>query len=394
VLVALKEEDKLQRRTFVESPIAGQPAEKAGVWAGDEIVKVDGKSTVDLPLDDVVAMIRGKSGTVVKLTVLREGVNGEIEIPVYRAPIKVTNVEGRLLEHHPCIAWVKLTGFIDTSFDELKAKILELDGECKEGGGLRGLVFDLRNNSGGLLTQGVRISDLFLETGRIVTVKNRRRAGGLFAFMEPQDEVYTAKKKGTLMVPMVVLVNDGSASAAEIVASALQDNGRALIVGERTFGKASVQTLINPMKGEGYYVKLTIARYYGPSGRTLQVVGVMPDVEVPPDPGATKMPLGFREEDLSNHLAELDHDYVSANRAVTDEIRPCVEKRGIAERIVKDDPRPQIRFDMQLFRGADYLECLIDEVQAHGGVMPGAPPVEEAPAVPTVPALPPPGAAL
>ncbi|MBM4352746.1 MAG: PDZ domain-containing protein [Deltaproteobacteria bacterium] len=356
LVVELSEEDKLRRRTFVESPMPGQPAEKAGVWAGDEIVKVDGVDVVDMSLDKVVSMIRGPKGTQVKLSVRREGTPGDLEIPVPRARIRVTNVEGRILENYPCIGYVKLTGFIETSYSDLTGEIERLQKDCAEGDGLRGLVFDLRNNSGGLLNQGVKIADLFVEKGAIVTVKNRRRA--VFSFMDSQDEHYEAHKEGTLTLPMVVLVNDGSASASEIVASALQDNQRALIVGERTFGKASVQTLINPMRGQGYYIKLTVARYFAPSKRTLQVVGVNPDVEVAPSIDG-KTPLGFREEDLSNHLPRIDSEYKSANEEIVKELTPCVEKRGIARRVYQDNPHPQIKFDYQLYRGADYLECLI-----------------------------------
>jgi len=357
LLIELKEEDKLRRRTFVESPMPGQPAERAGIWAGDEIIKVDGTSVVDMPLDKVVSMIRGKRDTEVKLGLLREGAPGELEIGVVRAHIRVTNVEGRVLENYPCLGYVKLTGFIDSSFNDLGREIERLNGNCQEGEGLRGLIFDLRNNSGGLLSQGVRIADLFLKKGKIVTVKNRRKS--VLAFMDGGDELYNAHREGTLELPLVVLVNDGSASASEIVASALQDNGRGLIVGERTFGKASVQTLINPLRGKGYYIKLTVARYYSPSGRTLQVVGVNPDVDVAPGIDG-KTPLGFREEDLSNHLVPLDTNYESPFGALTQELSSCVSRRGVAERIFKDNPHPQIRFDYQLYKSADYLECVIE----------------------------------
>ena len=368
LLVQLNEEDKLRRKTYVESPMSGQPAEKAGLWAGDEIIKVDETSVIDMPLDKVVGMIRGKRDTVVRLTVLREGVPGEVVVDVTRAHIRVTNVEGRILENYPCLGYVKLTGFIDTSYTDLKAEIERLNKECAEGEGMRGLVFDLRNNSGGLLSQGVKIGDMFLQKGKIVTVKNRRTS--IFSFMDAGDEVYNAHKEDTFVFPLVVLVNDGAASASEIVASALQGNARAIIVGERTFGKASVQTLINPMRGKGYYIKLTIARYYSPSGRTLQVVGVKPDVAVPPEVEG-KMPVGFREEDLSNHLPKIDSEYASANRELTEKLLACVKKRGIAERIFRDNPHPQIKFDFQLYRGADFLECLSDhykEVRADSDI--------------------------
>ncbi len=369
LLVQLRDEDKLTRRTYVESPIAGQPAEAAGVWAGDEIIKVNGNVIADLSLDKVVDQIRGPRGTKVVLTLRREGRAGDLDISIDRVRIRVTNVDGRILENYPCIGYVKLTGFVERSTLDMREKIAELEGQCE--GGLRGLVFDLRNNSGGLLSQGVSVSDLFLEGGKIVTVKNRRTDA--FQLLGPGgDEEYKAKAPNTFTKPMVVLVNDGSASAAEIVASALQDNKRALILGERTFGKASVQTLMSPSEGEGYYIKLTIARYYGPSGRTLQLTGVVPDVEVPPTVGG-KMPVGFREEDLSNHLDKIDSDYVMFNKELTDKATECVARRGIAERIFQSNPNPQVKYDFQLYRGGDYVECLLELTAPATAPAPSAP---------------------
>ncbi len=356
LLVELAQEDKFTRKTYVESPIQGQPAETAGLWAGDEIIAVDGKSVEGVLLSKVVSRIRGKRGTQVRLTVRREGEPAPRNIAITRAHIRVTNVEGRLLEHHPGIGYVKLTGFIESSFDELKDEIERLDEEAGPDG-LRGLVFDLRMNSGGLLQQAVRISDLFVEKGKIVTVKNRKR--GLFAFMGA-EEVYRASKEGTIDLPMVVLVNDGSASASEIVASALQDNRRSIVVGLRTFGKASVQTLLSPRVGQGYYVKLTVARYYSPSDRTIQVVGVRPDVEVPPEFGGT-VPVGFREEDLSNHLPPIEAEYHSPNQPRVKTLTACVESMGTADEIAAANPHPQVKLDFQLYTGADYLECIIED---------------------------------
>jgi C-terminal peptidase prc len=353
LLLELAKEDEMVQKTFVESPMQGQPAAIAGLWAGDEILAVDGKPVEGIPLTKVVSMIRGPRGTKVQLTVQRPGELEPREISIPRSRIKVTNVDGRLLEHHPGIAYIKLTGFIETSYGELLDELKRLDGEVE--GGLRGLVFDLRLNSGGLLQQAVEISDLFLDKGKIVTVKNRK--SGLMAMLG-SDEVYKAHDKGTISLPMVVLTDDGSASASEIVASAIQDNGRGLVVGERTFGKASVQTLISPRNGEGYYVKLTIARYYGPSGHTIQVVGVQPDVEVAPTADG-KTPVGFREEDLSNHLPPIADEHVSPAKALLPPLSECVKSMGIANSIAKANPNPQVKFDYQLFVGADWLECLI-----------------------------------
>ena len=356
VLVELAEEDKFTRKTYVESPIQGQPAEKAGLWAGDEIIAVDGQSVEGVLLTKVVSRIRGPRSSQVRLTVRREGEPAPRDIVITRAHIRVTNVEGRILEHHPGIGYVKLTGFIESSYDELREEIDRL-GEVAGPDGLRGLVFDLRMNSGGLLQQAVRISDLFIKKGKIVTVKNRKR--GLFAFMGA-EEVYRAAEESTIDLPMVVLVNDGSASASEIVASALQDNGRGLVIGLRTFGKASVQTLLSPRNGQGYYVKLTVARYYSPSDRTIQVVGVHPDVEVAPEFGG-KTPVGFREEDLSNHLPPIAAVYESPNQGVLTQVAGCVESMGTADAIAAANPHPQVKLDYQLYTGADYLECIIEE---------------------------------
>ena len=334
--------------TIVESPLEGRPAHKAGLRAGDVILKVDDKEIVGMPLHKVVKRIRGPKGKAVALTIRREGEPEDKVVTIVRAHIDIKNVTGKLVPHHKDLGYVKLTGFVPTSMDELEKKFRELEKKAV-GGKLRGLIFDLRNNSGGLLQQGVKIADFFVPSGTIVTVKNRMR----------RDEVYRAHRTGTELLPLIVLVNDGSASASEIVASAIQDNGRGLLVGDRTFGKASVQTLFSPILRKDYYIKLTIARYYSPSGRTIQVVGVNPDLPVPPTVGG-KMPVGFREENLSHYLKPIDSSYRSPNAEVTKQVAECAKKRGIAERIHAADPNPQVKFDYQLMRAADYLECYID----------------------------------
>lgn len=336
--------------TLVESPIQGQPAVSAGLRAGDTIIRVDGKDIRGESLSKVVSRIRGVRGTDVVLTIVREGQPEPRDITITRAHIAIKNVQGRLIDHHTDVGYIKLTGFVRTTDIELERVYRELEASTK-GGRLRGLVLDLRNNSGGLLNQGIQVSDRFVAGGTIVSVKNRNSR---------DDEIYTAKTSDTWDVPLVVLVNDGTASAAEIVASAIQDNRRGLIVGERTFGKASVQTLYTPIIQDDYYIKLTVARYYSPSGRTLQVTGVIPDVAVTPELDG-KMPLGFREENLSGHLVPLDFDYRSPNHEAAELARACVEREGIARRIHDADPNPAIKFDYQLLYGADLLECTISE---------------------------------
>lgn len=339
--------------TIVESPIEGRPAHQAGVRAGDVITHVDKQAIGGLPLHKVVSKIRGKQGTTVTLTIRREGDPNDHQVPIERAHIDIKNVSGHLLEpHHPGVAYVKVTGFVPTTTSELEKLIADLKAENKklhDGADLRGIVLDLRGNSGGLLQQGVKVADMFVEDGVIVEVRNRIR----------KEEVYRASRRGTVNIPLITLINDGSASASEIVASAIQDNGEGLLVGDRTFGKASVQTLFTPILRKDYYIKLTIARYFSPAGTTIQVVGVKPDFEVPPEVGG-KMPLGFREENLSHYLKPLDTTHKSANEKVAIKVKDCAEIRGIAEKIHANDPNPQIKFDYQLMKAADYMECYID----------------------------------
>jgi len=338
--------------TVVESPLAGYPAEKAGLRAGDVITQVDGQSIKGMPLLKVVKRIRGPKGEPVVLTVQREGEPDELQVTIVRAHVDIKNVSGRLVEHHKDLGYIKMDLFIKDSLDDVVAMHSKLR-KMTDGGALRGLVLDLRGNSGGLLPQSVYIADLFLKKGTIVTVKNRRSG----------TEKFPAHRRNTWDIPLVVLVNSGSASASEIVASAIQDNKRGLLVGDRTFGKATVQVLRDPLSyltPRQYFIKLTVSRYYSPSGRTIQVVGIKPDIEVPPEVGG-KMPLGYREENLSNYLNPIDSDYASPNAAMSKRVEACAKKRGIAEQIHAADPNPQIKYDYQLMKAADFLECLIDE---------------------------------
>ena len=348
--------------TIVESPIQGQPAVKAGIRAGDMIVEVDGKDIKGETLSKVVSRIRGTSGTAVVLTVQREGDPENKKISITRSRIAMRNVQGNLVDQHPGVAWIKVNGFVKTVVDGVQRTTdddlaFEVDRLAKlsPNGRLKGLVLDLRNNSGGLLNEGIKMADRFLTSGKIVTVKNRNSA---------DDEVYRASADETWDFPMIVLVNDGTASAAEIVASALQDNQRALVVGDRSFGKASVQTLYSPVFQDDYYIKLTVARYYGPSGRTLQVTGVYPDVSAPPELDG-KLPLGFREENLSGHLVPLDGNYASPNGGWAQRASTCADKSGFAKKLHATDPNPAIKFDWQLMYGADLLECTIADRAAN-----------------------------
>ena len=338
--------------TIVESPIDGQPAVKAGLRAGDMILMVDGRDIKGMLLPKVVSRIKGPKGTQVILTVSREGEPDPLDIAITRSRIDIKNIQGRLVNEHSGIGYIKITGFVPTTNGELGRVYDELSARAP-GGRLKGMILDLRRNSGGLLRQGIKVADRFLSDGNIVTVRNRG---------EP-DEVHKATRRGTWDVPLTVLVNDGSASASEIVASALQDSGRALLVGDRTFGKASVQTLFSPLLRDEYYIKLTVARYYSPSGRTLQVLGVSPDVFTPPEVGKP-MPLGFREANLSHHLSAIDavnKTYTSVNAPWAKEMTACADRSGVAEKIYKKDLHPALKFDYQLMRAADLLVCMRTE---------------------------------
>jgi carboxyl-terminal processing protease len=277
----------------VLSPMVGTPAYEAGIEAGDVIVKIDGKPTENMTRDEAVDLIMGQPGQKVVLTVLHEGAKDPVDIPIVRAEITIPTVLGDvrksdnprewdfILDKEHKIAYVRLSNFSKTSAGELRNAIMELEKE-----GARGLILDLRNNPGGLLRSAVEISDLFLSEGRIVSTKGRNH----------REEVYDAKPDGTLFLPadrhpMAVLVNKYSASASEIVAAALQDHKRAVMVGERTYGKGSVQNIIL-MEHETSALKLTTASYWRPSGKNIHRFpdsketdewGVKPDVglEVP-----------------------------------------------------------------------------------------------------------------
>jgi carboxyl-terminal processing protease len=258
----------------VVAPMADSPAERAGLRTGDRILKVDGTSTRDLTLPDVVRRMKGRAGTQVSLEIMREGFRAPQAITLVRDRVRTSSVDARVLDARAGLAYVRITSFQDRTDRQLKAALDELRGRL--GGEIRGLVLDLRNNPGGLLDQAVRVADRFLLSGVIVTTEGRGRRA---------PEVESAREKDTEPpYPMAVLVNRGSASASEIVAGALQDHGRAAIVGSRTFGKGSVQTVIELEDGSA--LKLTVAKYFTPRHRSIQDQGIAPDVVAEGDPAA------------------------------------------------------------------------------------------------------------
>jgi carboxyl-terminal processing protease len=265
------------------SPIDDTPAQRAGLKSGDVIIAVDGKPLE--PSDDDQGPLRGKPGSSVVLTVVREGTPKPFEVTVQRETIRVASVRSRMLE--PGYGYVRIASFqADTAADFQRA----LD-TLQAGGRLRGLVIDLRSNPGGVLTAAVQIADALLDRGGIVSTRGRIPISDAEFNATPGDRLQGA--------PVVVLVDAGSASASEVLAGALRDNGRARVVGSRTFGKGSVQTLLPLDNGDS--VKLTTARYYTPSGKSIQALGIVPDVVLRPEGGEGR-PARFSEATLPGHL--------------------------------------------------------------------------------------------
>ena len=281
---------KAQGGIRIVAPIEDTPAWRAGLKAGDLIIRIDGELASEMSLTEAVHRMRGKPGTKVRLTVLREGEDKPLEFELTRAVIHIRSVKGDFLA--PGYAYLRITQFQEGTSRELAKKIREL--RKKAGGTLHGAVLDLRDNPGGLLDEAVGVADLFLEKGVVVSTKSRIGASRVFR-ATPGDLL-----EG---VPLVVLINQGTASASEIVSGALQDHHRAVLMGEHSFGKGSVQT-IAPLP-DGSAIKLTTALYYTPSGRSIQAEGIAPDVEVPElEVKAERVRRGFRvlERDLRRHL--------------------------------------------------------------------------------------------
>ncbi|HLQ86677.1 MAG TPA: S41 family peptidase [Salinisphaeraceae bacterium] len=250
----------------VVAPIDDTPAKKAGIESGDLIVRINGDPVKGMTLTDAVKIMRGEPGTEITLTIVREGEDGPFKVTLERAKIEVKSVKSRILDND--YGYVRISHFSDHTGDTLRAEINKLKEEAD--GPLRGIVLDLRDNPGGVLKAAVSVSDAFLDHGKIVSIRGRRKN---------TDQQFDAKAGDVLNdKPIVVLVNEGSASASEIVAGAMQDNGRAIIMGRQTFGKGSVQTVL-PMEN-GAAIKLTTARYYTPSGNSIQAEGIKPDVVV------------------------------------------------------------------------------------------------------------------
>lgn len=279
----------------VIAPIDGTPAYKAGVKAGDIILKIDDHSTLNMTLDEAVSLMRGKPKTPISLTLVREGKNKPLKIDIVRDIIKIQSVFSKTIENEDLL-YVRISSFDRKVTTNLKKAI-------KENPKTKGIILDLRNNPGGLLTQAIGVVDLFVDEGIIVSQKGRN---------SEEEEKFNATIAETITdVPLVVLVNGGSASASEIVSGALQDHKRAVVIGEKTFGKGSVQAILPITQDRSENIKITIAKYYLPSGRTIQATGITPDVishegEVVAEKNAE---FKLKEADLKKHLeVELDKE--------------------------------------------------------------------------------------
>jgi carboxyl-terminal processing protease len=323
----------------VVAPIEDTPADRAGIKPNDIILKIDGEFTKDMTLIEAVKRMRGKPDTKVKLTIKRETPAQLFDTVLTREVIKIQSVKTKALERG--YGYLRVTQFQERTDDDLERSLKEL---AKDNGGhIQGVVLDLRNNPGGLLTQAVKVADMFLDNGLIVYTDGR---------MDNQKQKYFAHKPGTHTdFPMVVLVNNGSASASEIVAGALQDHKRALVLGTTTFGKGSVQTIL-PLD-ESSALRLTTARYFTPNGRSIQATGIVPDITM--DQGV-KLAKGekpssvapLREANLPRHL-----EHPNGDKPPADVVSDAPEESEVPPEGVKEG---ELGADPQLDRALELLK--------------------------------------
>lgn len=320
----------------VIAPIDDTPAAQAGVKAGDVILKINDKPSKGMSLSDAVEIMRGKPGTDIDLTIVRDGVDKPIKLTITRDTIQVKSVRSRILE--PGYGYVRLSQFQSNTGKQTREAVENL--QEKSDGGLKGLVLDLRNNPGGVLGAAVGVSDVFLDSGLIVYTEGRGEENQLRFSAKPGDQLDDA--------PMVVLVNGGSASASEIVAGALQDHKRAIIMGEKTFGKGSVQTIL-PMDNDTA-LKLTTARYYTPSGNSIQANGIKPDITI------DRVQLAERD-DVSERISEADLRGHLENEATPP---PQTEPTGIdAVDQAEKDEKPLATTDYELHEALNLLKGIV-----------------------------------
>ncbi|MDG1281544.1 MAG: S41 family peptidase [Pseudorhodobacter sp.] len=324
----------------VVSPMDDTPAAAAGMEAGDFITHVNGESVLGLTLDQAVEMMRGPVGSEIIITVVREGIAEPFDVSIIRDTIKLTAVRPRTVGNTIVL---RMTTFNDQTYPGLESGLAKMAEELGGWDNVTGVVLDLRNNPGGLLNQAIKVSDAFLEKGEIVSTRGRDASDGERMNATPGD--LTNGK------PLVVLINGGSASASEIVAGALQDHRRAIIVGTKSFGKGSVQTII-PLRGEGA-MRLTTARYYTPSGRSIQALGVAPDIIVnqPPRNPAVE---GEEEAEAPRTRTEASLRGALSNDSMSED-----ERRQLEEDRAREEEAAKLREDdYQLAYAVDILKGL------------------------------------
>jgi len=326
----------------VISPIDDTPAKRAGIEAGDLVIRLDETPVKGMTLADAVKRMRGKPGTKIVLTVVRESAPRPLKITITRDIIRVTSIKGRTLEEG--YAYLRVTQFQTRTGESLRKKIAELRAQSKQH--LKGLVLDLRNNPGGVLSAAVSVADAFLRKGIIVYTEGRLPSAKLKFNAKPNDILNGA--------PIVVLVNGGSASASEIVAGALKDHHRALIMGSKTFGKGSVQTIL-PMDN-GAALKLTTARYFTPSGNSIQATGIVPDITLNRRLKLSKadQPVGTRikEADLARHLMNPGNNG-GAGKKPAKGLKPNSDKGAKGK-----DTRPLVERDYAVYEALNLLKGL------------------------------------
>ncbi len=367
----------------VVSPIDDTPAFRAGIHAGDYITHLDDQPLVGLTLNDAVDRMRGKVGTTIKLTIRREGSAEPLELSLTRDVIRINSVKHDLIDDS--VGYIRITTFNQNTDSGLKDAIADI--KKRSGNKLIGYVLDLRNNPGGLLEQAIAVADTFLDKGEIVSTRGRHE----------EDTKRDNATSGDLAngLPIVTLINGGSASASEIVSGALQDHRRAIIMGTKSFGKGSVQTVI-PLPGHGA-MRLTTARYYTPSGRSIQAKGIEPDIVVELAKVETLKVRGIRESDLKGALANPDQDENEASSEgaapVESAPAPSDKKDGKSDEkseTEKPSDKPDPAKDYQLSRAID----LIRGVSLYGEQqVPGSLPARQTPETPETkaPAALPPG---
>lgn len=326
----------------VVSPIEDTPAARAGIKPGDLVIRLDEKAVKGLTLTEAVRLMRGKPGTDITLTIVREGVSKPLKITLTRAVIKIQSVKSRLLE--PGFGYVRITQFQSGTEKGLAEVVKKLETENK--GTLRGMILDLRNNPGGVLNAAVGVSDAFLDKGLIVYTEGRVEDSRMRKSAVPGDLI-----KGA---PMVVLINGGSASASEIVAGALQDHRRAIIMGTKSFGKGSVQTIVPVSNGAA--LKITTARYYTPNGRSIQASGIEPDI-ITEEARLTKSETTDRlkEADLVRHLENGDEPLKKKGEPKKDDSQSDKKKEETGKTPAVEDY--QLQEALNLLKGITFFKA-------------------------------------